>query len=49
MFVLLLEGRAEDGQDHRAMLMQGLPAGWEVAGRFAEGAAAGDAVARRAV
>ena len=26
-FVLLLEGRAEDGQDHRAMIMQGLPAG----------------------
>jgi len=41
VFVLLLEGRAEDGQDHRALLMQGLPAGWEVAGRFAEGAAAG--------
>jgi uncharacterized protein YfaS (alpha-2-macroglobulin family) len=36
VFVLLLEGRAEDGQDHRALLMQGLPAGWEVAGRFAE-------------
>lgn len=41
VFVLLLEGRAEDGQAHRALLMQGLPAGWEVAGRFAEGAAAG--------
>ena len=41
VFVLLLEGKAEDAQDHRALLMQGLPAGWEVAGRFAEGAAAG--------
>ena len=41
VFVLLLEGKAEDGQDHRALLMQGLPAGWEVAGRFAGGAAPG--------
>ena len=41
VFVLLLEGRAEDSQDHRALLMQGLPAGWEIAGRFAEGEAAG--------
>ncbi|CAH2599071.1 Alpha-2-macroglobulin family protein [Rhodovastum atsumiense] len=37
VFVLLLEGRAEDGQDHRALVVQGLPAGWEIAGRFAEG------------
>ncbi len=36
-FVLLLEGRAEDGQDHRAMLLQGLPAGWEIAGRLGAG------------
>ncbi len=36
-FVLLMEGRAEDGQDHRAMLLQGLPAGWEIAGRIASG------------
>ena len=36
-FVLLLEGRAEDGQDHRAMLLHGLPAGWEVAGRLNAG------------
>ena len=36
-FVLLLEGRAEDGQDHRALIAQGLPAGWEVVGRFGEG------------
>ncbi len=36
-FVLLLQGRAEDGQDHHAMLLQGLPAGWEIAGRIAPG------------
>ncbi len=41
VFVLLLEGRADDGQDHRAMLLQGLPAGWEIAGRLAAGKAAG--------
>ena len=40
-FVLLLEGRAEDGQDHRALITQGLPAGWEVVARFAEGAVPG--------
>ena len=37
VFVLLVEGRAEDGQDHRAMLLQGLPAGWEIAGRLGSG------------
>ena len=37
-FVLLLEARAEDAQDHLLALTQGLPAGWEVAGRFGEGA-----------
>lgn len=37
VFVLLVEGRAEDGQDHRALLLQGLPAGWEIAGRLPEG------------
>ncbi len=36
-FVLVLEGKAEDGQPHRAMLQQGLPAGWEVAGRMGGG------------
>ena len=41
IFVLLVEGRADDGQDHRAMLLQGLPAGWEVAGRLAAGKTAG--------
>ena len=37
VFVLLLEGGAEDGQAHQAMLRAGLPAGWEVAGRLPEG------------
>jgi uncharacterized protein YfaS (alpha-2-macroglobulin family) len=37
MFVLLLEGRADDGQTHQAMLLHGLPAGWEIASRFAAG------------
>jgi uncharacterized protein YfaS (alpha-2-macroglobulin family) len=41
VFVLLLEGKAEDGQDHRALLQQGLPAGWEIAGRLGSGAAPG--------
>jgi uncharacterized protein YfaS (alpha-2-macroglobulin family) len=41
VFVLLIEGRAEDGQDHRAMLLQGLPAGWEVAGRLIAGKTSG--------
>jgi uncharacterized protein YfaS (alpha-2-macroglobulin family) len=37
VFILLVEGRAEDGQDHRATLLQGLPAGWEIAGRLNSG------------
>jgi uncharacterized protein YfaS (alpha-2-macroglobulin family) len=37
VFILELEGRAEDGQDHQALVMQGLPAGWEIAGRFGSG------------
>lgn len=37
VFVLLLEGRAEDGQEHTVQLLHGLPAGWEIAGRFSEG------------
>ncbi len=36
-FVLLLEGAAETGQAHRALVMQGLPAGWEITGRLASG------------
>ncbi len=41
VFVLLLEGRMEDGQDHAAMVLQGLPAGWEVAGRLVAGKVGG--------
>ena len=37
VFVLLFQGRADDGQDHRAMLLQGLPAGWEIVGKIASG------------
>lgn len=37
VFVMVIEGAAEDGQAHQAMLMAGLPAGWEIAGRFGAG------------
>ncbi len=37
VFVLLIEGRADDGQDHHAQLIQGLPAGWEIVGRLPAG------------
>ena len=37
VFVLVLEGKAEDGQAHRAMVQHGLPAGWEIAGRMGGG------------
>ena len=41
VFVLLVEGRADDGQGHQAMMLQGLPAGWEIAGRLDAGKVAG--------
>ncbi|MFC7473043.1 alpha-2-macroglobulin [Dankookia sp. GCM10030260] len=41
VFVLLLEGRAESGQAQRALVQQGLPAGWEIVGRLAAGEVAG--------
>jgi uncharacterized protein YfaS (alpha-2-macroglobulin family) len=41
VFVLVLEGKAEDGQPHRAMVQHGLPAGWEIAGRLGGGEAQG--------
>jgi uncharacterized protein YfaS (alpha-2-macroglobulin family) len=41
VFVVLLEGKSEDGQPHRAMVQQGLPAGWEIAGRLNSGAVPG--------
>ena len=37
VFVLLIEGRADDGQPHHAQLIQGLPAGWEIVGRMPSG------------
>jgi uncharacterized protein YfaS (alpha-2-macroglobulin family) len=37
VFVLQMEARAETGETHRAMLQQGLPAGWEIAGRLPPG------------
>ena len=40
-FILALEGRAETGQAHLAMLSQGLPAGWEVVARLGPGAVPG--------
>jgi uncharacterized protein YfaS (alpha-2-macroglobulin family) len=43
VFVLLIEGRADDGQAHRALLQQGLPSGWEIAGRFSGGKVPGAA------
>ncbi len=41
VFVLLVEGRADDGQDHHAQMLQGLPAGWEVVGLMEAGKAPG--------
>jgi uncharacterized protein YfaS (alpha-2-macroglobulin family) len=40
-FVLVIDGRANDGQDHQAMVLAGLPAGWEIAGNFSGGTVAG--------
>ncbi len=37
VFVIVLDGKAEDGQPHRAMVLHGLPAGWETAGRMSSG------------
>ena len=36
-FVLVIDGSATDAQDHRAVVLAGLPAGWEIAGRFSSG------------
>ena len=41
VFVLLLEGRADDAQEHSTMVLQGLPAGWEIAGRLTAGKTTG--------
>ena len=40
-FVLVIDGRATDGQDHHAVVLAGIPAGWEIAGRFPGGTVAG--------
>ncbi|UFN50751.1 alpha-2-macroglobulin family protein [Roseomonas sp. OT10] len=36
-FVLLVEARAETGESHRALVQQGLPAGWEITSRLPSG------------
>ena len=36
-FILWVEARATTNETHRAMVQQGLPAGWEIVGRFGEG------------
>jgi uncharacterized protein YfaS (alpha-2-macroglobulin family) len=41
VFLLVIDGQATDGQDHQAMVIAGLPAGWEIAGRFPGGAVPG--------
>jgi uncharacterized protein YfaS (alpha-2-macroglobulin family) len=41
VFVLLLEGAVTGGEQHRAMLQQGLPAGWEIVTRLGAGAVPG--------
>ncbi|MFC0406706.1 alpha-2-macroglobulin family protein [Roseomonas elaeocarpi] len=40
-FVLLIEGSAETGEAHHALLQQGLPAGWEIAARLSGGEVTG--------
>ena len=41
VFVLLLEGRAQTREAHRALVQQGSPAGWEIVGRLGPGEVAG--------
>ncbi|WP_159350259.1 alpha-2-macroglobulin family protein [Roseomonas harenae] len=41
VFVMQVEARSETGEMHRAMVQQGLPAGWEIVGRLPEGEVAG--------
>ncbi len=41
VFVLLLEGRADDREAHQALVQQGLPAGWEIVTRLGPGTVAG--------
>ncbi|MDW8398120.1 MAG: alpha-2-macroglobulin [Acetobacteraceae bacterium] len=37
VFLLVVEARAETGETHRAMIQQGLPAGWEIQSRLPPG------------
>jgi uncharacterized protein YfaS (alpha-2-macroglobulin family) len=41
VFLMEIDGQATDGQDHQAMIIAGLPAGWEIAGHFPGGTVAG--------
>ncbi len=41
VFVMVIDGKATDGEPHRALLLAGLPAGWEIAGRFPAGKVTG--------
>jgi uncharacterized protein YfaS (alpha-2-macroglobulin family) len=41
VFVLVIEGGPEDGEEHQMMIQAGLPAGWEIAGRYSEEGTAG--------
>ena len=41
VFLMVISGKATDGQDHHAMILAGLPAGWEIAGRFPGGTVTG--------
>ena len=40
-FVVVLEARADSQEEHRVLLQQGLPAGWEIAARLGPGAVPG--------
>lgn len=39
-FIMVLDVKSSDDQDHSVSIVQGLPAGWEIAGRFGDGAIA---------
>ncbi|WP_424812553.1 alpha-2-macroglobulin family protein [Roseococcus sp. YIM B11640] len=40
-FIMVVEARADSGQEHLAMITQGLPAGWEIVARLGPGAVPG--------
>jgi uncharacterized protein YfaS (alpha-2-macroglobulin family) len=37
VFVMMIDGGADDNEGHQAVMTAGLPAGWEIAGRFGGG------------